>query len=382
MTRFQHPGRDERGMSVVSVGVGCLAFVASITLAIDVRRFMTARSQAQAAADAGALAGAAALAFNDYDDRSTGGPAVQSAVNTAMSNRPMFSSISVGPADVLFPLGPGGVSNRVRVNVFRTGTRDNPVPTLIGPVLGVPTVDIRTTATAEALPANAMTCVKPFTLPDRWVERSAPPWTPASTFDRYDEKGNLLPNADVYVPTGSNGYSGYSPDIDRGTSLMIREGNHTIVAGSLYRSWSMPGGNGGSWYRDNITGCNATIMHFGDVMAVKPGNLVETTTQGVDALLASDPDAYWDEPTHSVHSSLSPSPRVLPIPLYDPEYYAASRKHGRSPDLKVANWIGFFLVERQGDKILGRITPIPGMVDGDAGPAPLGAFPKSIRLVE
>jgi len=369
-------------MSVVSVGVGFLAFVTATALAVDVRRFMNARSQAQMAADAGALAGAAALAFNDYDDRSTGGPAVQSAVNTAMSNGMMFSSVSVGPADVLFPLGPGGVSNRVRVNVLRTGARDNPVPTLIGPVLGVPTVDIRTTATAEASLANAMTCVKPFTIPDRWVEHSAPPWTPDSTFDRYDKQGNLVPNADVYIPAGSHGYTGYSPETDRGTLLMIREGTGTTVAGSFYRSWAMPGGNGGGWYRDNLAGCNATIMHFGDVMTAEPGNMVGPTTQGIDALLARDPDAYWDESTHSVHSLLSPSPRVLPIPLYDPEHSAAGQKNRRSADLKVANWIGFFLVERQGDKVVGRIAPILGMVDGDAGPAPQGAFPKSIRLVE
>ena len=157
MTRLQHLRRDERGMSFVFVGIGFLAFVAATTLAIDVGMFMTARSQAQTAADAGALAGATALVFDDYDDRSAGGPAVQSAINTALFNGVMSSSVAVAPSDVLFPIGPGGVSNRVRGNVYRTGGRNNPVPTLIGPVFGVPTVDIRATATAEASPANAMT---------------------------------------------------------------------------------------------------------------------------------------------------------------------------------------------------------------------------------
>ena len=149
MTRFQHLRRDERGMSFVFVGVGFLAFVAATTLAIDVGMFMTARSQAQTSADAGALAGATALVFDDFDNRSAGGPAVQSAVNTAMFNDVMLGSVAVGPADVTFPLGPDGVANRVRVNVFRTDQRENPIPTLIGPMFGVPTVDIRATATAE-----------------------------------------------------------------------------------------------------------------------------------------------------------------------------------------------------------------------------------------
>src|ERR687892_2813241 len=100
---FRHLRDDERGMSLVFVAVGFMAFLSATTLAIDVGMFMTARSQAQTAADAGALAGATALVFDDFDDRSAGGPAVQSAINTALFNTVMASSVSVGPADVLFP---------------------------------------------------------------------------------------------------------------------------------------------------------------------------------------------------------------------------------------------------------------------------------------
>jgi Flp pilus assembly protein TadG len=52
-------------------GIGFMAFFAASTLAIDVGMFMTARSQAQNSADAGALAGVTALVFNDYDNRTT-----------------------------------------------------------------------------------------------------------------------------------------------------------------------------------------------------------------------------------------------------------------------------------------------------------------------
>ena len=73
-SRFEHLRRDERGMSFVWVGMGFMTFFAASTLAIDVGMYMTARSQAQNAADAGALAGATALVFNDYYDRSAGWP--------------------------------------------------------------------------------------------------------------------------------------------------------------------------------------------------------------------------------------------------------------------------------------------------------------------
>ena len=72
--------RDERGMSFLFVGLGFMAFMIATTLAIDVGLFMTARSQAQNSADAGALAGATALAVNSFTDHTASGPAVQSAL--------------------------------------------------------------------------------------------------------------------------------------------------------------------------------------------------------------------------------------------------------------------------------------------------------------
>jgi hypothetical protein len=62
---------DERGMSLVFIGVGFMSFFVVTTLAIDVGMFMTARTQAQTSADAGALAGATALAFNSFTDHSS-----------------------------------------------------------------------------------------------------------------------------------------------------------------------------------------------------------------------------------------------------------------------------------------------------------------------
>ena len=159
--------RDQRGMALVFVGMGLLAFMSASMLAIDVGMFMVARTQAQTAADAGALAGAVALVFDDFDDRSASGPAVQNAVVAAQSNQVMRQAVSVTPADVTFP-----TQERVRVDVYRTSGRANPVSTLIAPIFGIPTVDIRATATADAVPANAATCVKPWAVPDKWLEHA------------------------------------------------------------------------------------------------------------------------------------------------------------------------------------------------------------------
>src|SRR5437016_7446523 len=125
LTRLRHVRHDERGMSFVYVGMGFMAFLSATTLAIDVGMFMTARSQAQTSADAGALAGAVALYFNDFNDRSPSGPAVQSAINTSQSNAVISGIVSVTPADVTFPLDPNGQPNRVKVDVFRTADKGN-----------------------------------------------------------------------------------------------------------------------------------------------------------------------------------------------------------------------------------------------------------------
>ena len=70
-------------MSMVFIGMGLMAFIGVSILSMDVGMVLTARAQAQNAADAGALGGAISLYYDDYDDRSSGGPAVQTAINQA-----------------------------------------------------------------------------------------------------------------------------------------------------------------------------------------------------------------------------------------------------------------------------------------------------------
>src|SRR5437764_8283836 len=104
LNRIHRLRRDERGMSLILVAIGLTAFMAASVLAVDVGMLMTARNQAQNAADAGALAGATALAFNDYTNRSSTGPAVQSAIAAATQagNGVMRAPVSVTPTDVTF----------------------------------------------------------------------------------------------------------------------------------------------------------------------------------------------------------------------------------------------------------------------------------------
>ena len=107
--------------------------------------------------------------------------------------------------------------------------------------------------------------------------------------------------------------------------------------------------------------------------------------QGILELIARDPAAYWDDSTNTVKNSSfgdRQSPRIFPIPLYDPDYYNNGKENGRVATLRVANWIGFFAeYVGNGSDIHGRIIPIGGIRDKtwSGGTADM---PKAIRLVQ
>jgi hypothetical protein len=372
-------------MSLVFISVGFMSLMAATTLAIDVGMFMTARNQAQNSADAGALSGAVALVRNSFTDRSPGGPVVQSAIRTAERNMVGREMVSVRPADVTFPAAPSGALNRVRVQVYRTIDRENSVPTLLGGFFGVPSVDITAAATAEATPANAMTCVKPFMIPDKWIEKQTPAWDPADTYDKYAQKnkGTLLANPDIYIGSGSS-YTGYSYKEDIGLQLVLRAAKGSEVQPSFYYSWKMPGDTGGNFYRDNIANCNQATIVRGAVIIQEPGAMEGPTVKGIEELIAKDPNAYWDDGCKCVKGSAytGQSPRTFPIPLYDPEYYADGQANGRFADFTIANFLGFFVDRVQGSGIYGRVTRITGMVDSTAAAAPDDSLPVAIRLVQ
>lgn len=389
MQRIRQLRDDERGFTLVFVSLSFMSFLAATMLAIDVGMVMTARTQAQNAADAGALAGATALAFNSFTDHSASGPAVKSAINAAQANRVIGEAPSVAPGDVTFPPDPvTGQLDRVQVTVYRTQARGNPVATIIARIFGMPTANIGATATAQAAPADAEVCVLPLTIPDKWIEKqcAAGPctWSPTSTFDMYDDKGNLLGNPDVYVPPGRSGTTGYNPSVDTGLQLVLKNNNATNVAPSMYNPWDLPASVGGSDYRNNIANCNPNLVKFGDNMTPENGNMVGPTQQGTDDLIAKDPNAHWDTVCNCVKGSrFSTSPRIRIVPLYNPAIYAQGKQTGKSgPQLQVVNYLGFFIEDvNGGGQVIGRITPILGKLSGTGGPAS-GAFARVLMLVQ
>jgi hypothetical protein len=167
----------------------------------------------------------------------------------------------------------------VRVDAYRGapsrdggGDRGTVLPTFFAQLVGVADQAVRATATAQVLAGNQVTCLKPWAIPDLWLEQRAPD----TEYNRYVEHGvnagQLLSEPrDVYVPVGGapvDGVSeptGYDP-VGRpehiGMQVELKMGNPLQT---LQPGWFFPidlpieGGpdTGGDRYRENIATCNS-----------------------------------------------------------------------------------------------------------------------------
>ena len=208
---------------------------------------------------------------------------------------------------------------------------------------------------ASAIAQSTQTCVKPFTIPDRWIETSVPP---NNTFTMFDNQGTRLPNPDGYY-AGPNG-TGYNA-LDKGLQLVLNASEGTSIAASSYYPLALPDSTGGSDYRANISNCSLAEISLNDLIPAAPGNKTGPTKQGVQDLINLDPGAYWNTATNSVANSTYPvSPRVMMTALFDPAHYDQERQSGGNTEFLVSNFIGLFVEAVRPEGIVVRIVPIAG----------------------
>ncbi|HSG00952.1 MAG TPA: pilus assembly protein TadG-related protein, partial [Vicinamibacterales bacterium] len=186
---------------LIHVAFALLALLAFTTFVVDYGVLWVARRQAQNSADAGALAGAIAAAYDDPNDLTDTGPAKQNAYAATQNNIVFGQPPSVViSSDITFPTCPDGYGRCIRVDTYRTVARGNPLPMFFGQLIGLDNQDVRAMAMAQIVPGNTSECLKPWAVPDKWDERQTPEWDATDTFDRYDRDFNVIPNPDVYIP--------------------------------------------------------------------------------------------------------------------------------------------------------------------------------------
>ena len=336
--------RSEHGAVLVNVGIMIFGLVAFGTFVTDYGILWVSRRQAQNSADASAHAGAVALAFDNANDKTVNGPAQTVAFNMSQTNVVWGAPPSVIPGtDITFPVCPDdATTNCIRVDVYRTNTRGNPLPTFFGRLVGNTQQDVKAMAVARVAGGNASNCLRPWAVADRWNDTVAP-------------AGKFNPG-DQYIPPVQGGppTTGYNAKLDKGVELVMK----TDPANQYSNGWfqALDFGHGASTYRDAIRYCVGDEYGVTDIVPQENGNMQGPTQQGVNDLIRLDPNAYWNGQSivnscvntgtcyaYDNNQNMVPnpnatvSPRVVPIPLFDPAYYQSTGQ------VRIVNIVGFFV---------------------------------------
>ena len=215
------------------------------------------------------------------------------------------------------------------------------MPRTIAAVVLCTALSFTFTPSAEAQVASS--CLRPFAIPDKWLEEQSRPSTGADTFD---------PATDAYIPE-----LGYQPLQDDGKALSLRLGSPSEPA-TMGRFLSVRvGGSGPSAYFNDIADCAGVPYRIGDSVAVETGYMPGPTRQGVEYLIMKDPTARWDaERNQVVDSAFAQSPRVIALPVFDPYRYATQVRQTLNFELPIARIVGFFVESVDSSGIVGYLT--------------------------
>jgi hypothetical protein len=268
--------------------------------------------------------------------------------------------------------------------------RGQDLPTYLSGLFGINRQGVRARAIAQVMPSDVTSCLRPWTIPDRWTENQTGPWSADDTFDKYagkGKKGGVLGNPDVYVaPGGANGAGTGFSIADIGLRMILKEASpQDAITPGWYNPVDLPRKNGpttgGAKYQENIESCVSVPVSVGDWLQTEPGNMVGPTKHGVQGLIAQDPGAQWNPTTKKVEGGCcSMSPRVVAIALYNPEVYADGKQNGRT-DIQVSNIVGFFVDSLNGNDVVGYLTVYPGQARSNVDLPNESAFLRSIVLM-
>lgn len=384
---------------LVHAAILLLALTAFSALVVDLGVMFVSRGQAQNAADAGALAAATSLAFGATGNLDL---AQDSAIATAQQNLVWGEPPGVTADDVAFspalPCPPGAAGTCVRVNVFRTsyeGGGGNPLPTFFANIVGVGEQGTRATATAQVLArAGTADCVKPWAIPDRWIENNEPPG--ATTFSRYAQPAPgpgapVIPDEFTPPSVGIDG-SGFTLPTAFGLPLQLTFNVPTTpgpIASSngLYpvriSDLSPPP------YQNAIEACSSDYVTPGRRLYPDASASDSATAAGAGYLISQDPAATWNSAANGGNGAPAGgcmaagtcirSPRLIAIPLFDPDAYDLVR--GTAPVFVVTKVVGFWIEGLVGGAVFGYLVPYPTVSLTDPIFPEASSFARTVVLV-
>lgn len=353
-----------------------LALLGFAALGIDVGYLYTVRHELQRSTDAGALAGASAFLSGDWSDGATRAVADGRARAFSAKDKVATAVLSAeSEIAVAFP-----AQDRVRVaatrsvNLFFSRL-------FIGPTK---TVTAYSVAEASAVDTNVRG-LKPWGIPYPWEDSNGNGlFDPGETVHKdcpegvADPSRHFCPGTRVILKIGTPQNSAQNTS----TLPSIQQESGHFFALDF-------DGSGAAGYRQAIEGESPYPVTRGDTIALEPGNMVGPTVQGVGALLDADPNSSWNAAAslpesdrfHAGDGSWMNSPRVIRIPVYDPEAALSNGKTGMVVDGFAGFWIES--IEHHLGTVVGRYIPMRafGQAGPSAGPT-AGPVLRTLRLVE
>jgi len=298
--------KNRKGIFVVLFGLLFMVLMAASAMAIDMSRIWTMRNELQTAADAGALAGAVQL--NPPHQKNAQQPA-DSAYWMARLNTALYDTVHVESVT-------GGVWNDISGTFTPVNTNANwnnatavevvvshGTNKLIMGALGIaaPTIKARAIAWGNA-PVDNSNCMKPWTMPytvlmDLVNRRRIADGTLTGDPDSFENLTRDFTDYDrQLLAQMSEAERTFTLKMGSGQGLndpvpgSTMPGNFQAV--QLPRHWSAAGtewpdgvpspGGGANEYRDAIEGTHCYPLGVGDILDVKPGDMVGPTLQAVE----------------------------------------------------------------------------------------------------
>ncbi len=360
------------------VALCIVVFFAMAALAIDLGILYTARTSAQHAADAAALAGA--FTFTNPVAPQPG-TATQAAIATAAANKILGTPAAISGGNVIVDTG----ARRVTVTVPRTSAGGNPVDTYFARVLGHNSSDVSAKATAEAgFQGSASRCVKPVFLPNTILSnKSTDPIDPNGACKRgevvFDSSGNITSYAQAQMGT-QKGIRPVTP-------------SKALAPSQFY---SLDFGSGGSTYRcawgQCLNYCAGTSeIACGSKYPVETGNMNGPTKQGVDDLVGRPADRWISIGNYDVNGvTMSTSKSLVVAPVWnncDPSNQIVPGTNGQQ--VEVVGFLELFVDGMQGNDVQAHfVAPIACPRNGGGGggagnPNPsTGPYAIPVRLVQ
>jgi hypothetical protein len=397
---------SERGAILVYAALTMFVWFGLATFVVDFGVLWVSRHQAQNAADAAAMAGALARAYDDFDDPPAAfSPTVQSSTAIADANL-VWGNVS--HAAVSFPCPPEVLAplRCVRVDVYRNGENGSEnLPLWFGQIIGVPSQGVKATASARVMIANGTNCLRPWAIPDAWTEGSG-----AGRFTKYADftGAPLAPPHDDYTPpdaagpgTGFRFATSNAAHQDLGATLPLTFAtdptNQNSTFDPIVPGWVLPL-EPAAGYTASVGACNGQSIEVG---AQIPVSLTMPAAADFGGLYADDPLASWDAVTASIAGSCAPgcapfSPRQVAVAVFDTEVFQYRRAlgdwsacppghvctpcPGGAPCASIVNIVGLFIENAAGST--GTLTSYPGLVPSTAPKLTAqSSFLKAITLV-